>query len=164
MPKIKKEQYLEALRQCDGIKSRAAKLLGVSPARLTQVCNKWPELQEFVDSKVDELLDNSQYGLSILVKSLNLEAIKVVHRYYGHRRGLVPVGDMTSGGRPLIPPDSGEKPRPIEPAIAVLLHSPAALGLLNQFYLELKKDDNRRQIVDAEFSSKGSLPADSEEQ
>lgn len=151
---ITKEQYAEALRICDGVKYRAAELLGVSRGRISQVCKKYKELQQICDDAINVLLDETQYQLLKGVRSGNRKDMKMVMQYYGHLRGLIPARDITSAGGPIGAPGPDDYDmEELEAAVAVLLHNPATLKLLDQVYLELENNADRRAIIDAEFSS-----------
>jgi hypothetical protein len=87
--RYKPKQVIEALQECKGMVSLAAKKLGLSPQAVRDYCARFPDIQAARESSVVELLDAAELTMWNAIQRGDTGAAMFVLRYLGKDRGYV---------------------------------------------------------------------------
>ena len=115
------DEYREALKITSGVYVEAANLLGVRRQTVREFVERHATLKKEVKEYHEILLDYTEKGLIDGVKRNDLECMKLVLKYYGHKRKLVPRRELTGKDGEDLMDKSGTQ---IDAKIAMLLHQP----------------------------------------
>jgi len=79
----------EALRQCGGYRSHAARMLDCAPSTITRFINRHPSVRQVLDDIEAELLDLAESNIVALLKQKDPTTTFFVLRTKGRERGWV---------------------------------------------------------------------------
>ena len=111
--RIRKEDYIKAIRASNGIITSAAMKLGVERAAIYQAAKRWSDVQEAIDESRQILVDFAEAKLKEKILALDTTAIIFTLKTLGKNRGYVERVEQQHSGeiaiRPIaievVPPD-----------------------------------------------------------